>query len=382
MVSFSCEGCGDVLTKKKLDGHRNQCRGATFTCLDCMVHFWGTEYKAHTSCISEAQKYQGALYKPEKQKGKQNQNQNNKQQQQPQKASVEDVKENAVAVVSAPPEAPMPPSAVAENVNVFDYMVGQETPNQSTVNLLATAAKTEAPGAMVRFEAQDALVQTPAPKKAKKAKTPATTEPKSDKKRKRLHVDTSGSSSMDRDLEMTDAPPVLHSGLTGGLQKMMSIDFPPTPDLSGDAEDKTEETPVKRKKSKRHSSEGSMGLALMRMVTNTSSKKVKKSKSTDEERPRKHQKKTKAIEYNPSAGEEGTAVEVFRPNVEPDALASMLLAFVETENDKGITVSKALKRYHRMRASEGGVSKAVEEKELWKALRMKKNDRGEIVLFF
>jgi hypothetical protein len=45
------QGCGDVLTKKKLDGHRNQCYGASFTCLDCMIHFTGTSYKSHTVCI-------------------------------------------------------------------------------------------------------------------------------------------------------------------------------------------------------------------------------------------------------------------------------------------------------------------------------------------
>ena len=42
------QNCGDVLTKKKLDAHRGQCRGASFTCLDCMIHFHGTEYKSHT----------------------------------------------------------------------------------------------------------------------------------------------------------------------------------------------------------------------------------------------------------------------------------------------------------------------------------------------
>lgn len=42
------QNCGDVLTKKKLDAHRGHCRGASFTCLDCMTHFRGTDYKAHT----------------------------------------------------------------------------------------------------------------------------------------------------------------------------------------------------------------------------------------------------------------------------------------------------------------------------------------------
>ena len=63
MVSFSCEGCGDVLTKKKLDTHRNTCRGATFTCLDCMTHFPGTEYRAHTSCMQQ-QKWKGSSVYP------------------------------------------------------------------------------------------------------------------------------------------------------------------------------------------------------------------------------------------------------------------------------------------------------------------------------
>lgn len=42
------QACGDILTKKKLDPHRSQCRGASFTCIDCMVHFHGTEYRSHT----------------------------------------------------------------------------------------------------------------------------------------------------------------------------------------------------------------------------------------------------------------------------------------------------------------------------------------------
>ena len=44
------QGCGDVLTKKKLDAHHRQCRGSSFTCLDCMTHFRGTEYRLHTVC--------------------------------------------------------------------------------------------------------------------------------------------------------------------------------------------------------------------------------------------------------------------------------------------------------------------------------------------
>ncbi|ODV79534.1 zf-LYAR-domain-containing protein [Suhomyces tanzawaensis NRRL Y-17324] len=68
MVSFSCEVCNDTVIKKKLDQHTQRCYGAYFTCIDCSVTFLGTDYRQHTSCISEAEKYEKALYKgPKKQ---------------------------------------------------------------------------------------------------------------------------------------------------------------------------------------------------------------------------------------------------------------------------------------------------------------------------
>ncbi|KAJ1967640.1 hypothetical protein H4R35_006654 [Dimargaris xerosporica] len=69
MVSFVCNACQETLKKPKLDQHRQRCRNAQFCCIDCSREFYGTEYRQHTSCISEAEKYQKALYKP---KGKAN----------------------------------------------------------------------------------------------------------------------------------------------------------------------------------------------------------------------------------------------------------------------------------------------------------------------
>ncbi|KAI0786637.1 LYAR-type C2HC zinc finger-domain-containing protein, partial [Abortiporus biennis] len=55
--------CGDTLKKPQLDKHSYQC-GSVFTCIDCSKTFNGqSEYKGHTSCISEAEKYQKSLYK-------------------------------------------------------------------------------------------------------------------------------------------------------------------------------------------------------------------------------------------------------------------------------------------------------------------------------
>ncbi|SGZ29394.1 BQ5605_C057g12679 [Microbotryum silenes-dioicae] len=57
MVSFVCDTCNDTLKKPKLDQHAQKC-WAVYTCLDCNTTFEGTSYRAHTSCISEDQKYQ------------------------------------------------------------------------------------------------------------------------------------------------------------------------------------------------------------------------------------------------------------------------------------------------------------------------------------
>ncbi|KAF8418232.1 hypothetical protein L210DRAFT_2448371 [Boletus edulis BED1] len=62
MVSFQCHTCGDVVKKPKLDQHHGRCY-AGFDCIDCSVSFHTpAEYKSHTSCISEAEKYQKSLY--------------------------------------------------------------------------------------------------------------------------------------------------------------------------------------------------------------------------------------------------------------------------------------------------------------------------------
>ncbi|KAI8908962.1 hypothetical protein EDD86DRAFT_181543, partial [Gorgonomyces haynaldii] len=70
MVSFVCDYCQETIKKPKLDQHKGRCRQAQFTCVDCSVTFQGTEYRQHSQCISEAEKYQKALYQPKK--GKQN----------------------------------------------------------------------------------------------------------------------------------------------------------------------------------------------------------------------------------------------------------------------------------------------------------------------
>ena len=65
MVTFTCGACGESLKKNKVEQHyMKQCRSCeVVSCIDCGKDFPGDSYMQHTSCISEAQKYQGHLYK-------------------------------------------------------------------------------------------------------------------------------------------------------------------------------------------------------------------------------------------------------------------------------------------------------------------------------
>jgi cell growth-regulating nucleolar protein len=155
--------CNDVVPKKKLDAHRGKCRGASFTCLDCMVHFQGTDYRAHTSCVTEAQKYQGALYKDKSSKqprpktveqsnGKHHANGNGNKHRRPYVEDAPDA-DDPNPKEPPPPPAPSPPpvssssappctqaesSGIKADVNVFDFLLPDETPNASKVSLVGS----------------------------------------------------------------------------------------------------------------------------------------------------------------------------------------------------------------------------------------------------
>ncbi|WWD01379.1 hypothetical protein V866_008322 [Kwoniella sp. B9012] len=102
MVSFQCDACADTVKKPKLDQHRNRCH-ASFTCLDCSTTFRNPgEYKSHTTCVSEAEKYQGALYKGPKKNG---QTQTSSQSQTPAAPSPAPAPTPAAAAESAPAAA-------------------------------------------------------------------------------------------------------------------------------------------------------------------------------------------------------------------------------------------------------------------------------------
>jgi len=394
--------------------------------------------------MTEAQKYQGALYRDKQNKDQlaqalpQNPN-NSSHSTNPnamvQAAYVEDAADEYESwrdyeqrsddddhsVVDPLPEAPTPPSALEaeEHVNVFDFLVANPTPSASHVSLPATAPiQLSEDTQLVRFdpEANDmgetleeagTMVQygsgplpthfeTPAPKAARRKVKDSDKDTKKDKKRKRLHIET--------DHIMTDAPPVLHSGLTGGMNRLMSRPtvFPPSPDYSGGDVAETPASPLKKSKSKHHKSSRpseSLGNSLMAMIAASSKPKPsttkKRTKTKSSSTPSKSKKKRstksleapkeqKLLEFRPGSkdGKDGKdesgAMILYKPRAEH------FLSFVNKgpESERGCSVNKALKRYHRERsAAAPSVSKLMEEKELWRSLRMRKNDRGEIVLF-
>lgn len=513
------------------------------------------------TCMTEAQKYEGALYKPKPEKNQRRNNSNNnntnssssnqgtnnaKQASKPANGHrapyVEDAPDadNPASTTAAPPPpAPSPPpsdskkpthatprSKDAEPVNVFDFLVTSETPNASKVSVAGPKEQMKmvdhAPSV---FETSQALAElgadadddddedkkydvayeengfsygsgpippsvypnkaaptvsmefmTPAPKKKKdrSARTDgaATT---SDKKRKR-RTDDHGRD--DVDTPMGEAPssvvnhpgtPMLnHSGLTGGLNRMMR-----SPSLDADAGDGPADHPRRRyqdpsspiKRTRRDDKEtagGDPGLGISmkhragRLVSSMfggsvastssngtdraarssrrrgssddgqsgavdarSSKKTSRVRGTPVAAPdaRKSKRKSSApidgdrpsrrlreIEYPDPAprGDHGHEMVVYRQPNHPDALqqemAAHFLSLVTKgpESGRGFSMNKVLKRFHRDvtdefdadRGRETGRSRADrerrmdDEKELWRTLRVKQNERGEVVLFF
>ncbi|CAM9730895.1 unnamed protein product [Ascophyllum nodosum] len=62
-----------TLKKAQVERHVFSCRNCWgVTCVDCNFTFEGESFRAHTSCVSEDQKYQGALYKAPKAKQQKN----------------------------------------------------------------------------------------------------------------------------------------------------------------------------------------------------------------------------------------------------------------------------------------------------------------------
>ncbi|XP_037347159.2 cell growth-regulating nucleolar protein [Pungitius pungitius] len=70
MVFFTCNSCGESLKKAQVEKHVGMCRGCqVLSCIDCGKDFCGDDYKNHTRCISENQKYGGKGFEGKANKG-------------------------------------------------------------------------------------------------------------------------------------------------------------------------------------------------------------------------------------------------------------------------------------------------------------------------
>jgi cell growth-regulating nucleolar protein len=456
-----------------------------------MVHFQGTDYRAHTSCISEAQKVQGQLYREKDKKGDKRKSTNVNDTMRPKRAYVEDAPEGddskAVAIVDVPPRAPTPPQSQDQlaNVNVFDFLVTEDTPNgnktapppsdgrRAIENVMFNGNQDSqysqysqdgahymqygysygyAPlqPAFERYDSWQNLTDsqpsqalmpppayvTPAPKEHRREKKDAHTTEKSDKKRKRHQVEeldlSSAKRPSSRDDTMLDMSGdgrhgrVLHSGLTGGLNKLVTdpeflddrIDAGPTPILSPikrSKREKDDKLEREEKKSRRASSYVSYSTTNSKPSTvKTSDRHDGRSRDVDRkyhddrqhrrrhsservyyEDSRRHRdsfsssdrphgnKHLKAIEFpssRPSSVQPSTNNQIVSYSADRADLFMSLIT-KGPDSERGCSINKVLKRYHRERHVRGSDDKDDEDKELWKMLRLRRNDRGEIVLF-
>jgi hypothetical protein len=70
MPIFICEACNETLKRNKVQQHRYGCRNCwVMSCMDCNQRFEGDDFLGHTTCVTEAERYQGHLYVHKENKG-------------------------------------------------------------------------------------------------------------------------------------------------------------------------------------------------------------------------------------------------------------------------------------------------------------------------
>jgi cell growth-regulating nucleolar protein len=360
----------------------------------------------------------------------------------------------ALAIVDAPPRAPSPPPFM-DTINVFDFLVkdGEDGDwededdmklDRPSVAAYQTNGFSYGSGpissALTRFDRSHSkkadskqtanAFATPAPRRSRAKHATfesGSSTAKKSSKRKFAHVDDLDlSKSGPTDIVMTDATPsngFVHSGLTGGLGKLLSKAFPPSPDLSGgnsptspvkrsrkdkDRDTQRREKKARRKsdsdkekedrKSKKHKTDAEHGkskdkksnllgtskhASSDRRVTRKRSPSpgVTKQYALSLSPPERHAKKPlKAIEYHPSSdapevedlSKALVKVEHAPTTKSVDTFLSCLVKGSET--DAGVSVWRALKRWRKQGGSDD------KEKELWKELKIRSNERGELVI--
>lgn len=344
---------------------------------------------------------------------------------------------SSLAIVDAPPEAPSPPPAP---VNVFDFLVNghgddewesdeDDMHPEFAPHLSANGyeyGSHPVPAGFDRYQSIPDLKEaagsdgdfiTPAPRRShtRNLSTDSTNQKKSAKRKRGHPEDLDMSKIHTKDVVMTDVPS-MHSGLTGGINRLMTQrhGLPPSPEDSPDSP----KSPIKRsrregkEKKERRKSSDSEKVDRKRTKHEKDSKTPKPSKTSSKQpaptsatkirrsffsssgaitrraaSPSHAQspirKKTKAIEYPSQNGTENgqdDSMALVRishaPTTKP--VASFLDCLAKgTDSEEGVSVWKALKRWRR---DAGGSESRDGEKELWKGIKIRMNDRGELII--
>jgi len=121
MVAFVCDLCQASLKKAKVDLHCRTCPAESVSCLACSKTFFGDDFRAHTECISEAQKYEGKLFKGKAHKNGPPANGSQVQRAEP-TPTITEVKAHSSSVANAPScqkrDNPEPPQAASKKAKV------------------------------------------------------------------------------------------------------------------------------------------------------------------------------------------------------------------------------------------------------------------------
>ena len=356
----------------------------------------------------------------------------------------------SLARVDVPPPAPSPPPA--DVPNVFDFLVEEKTPSRPQ-SLRSSVSASSSPRlgykalpspkkrvhmdervieyghapieqSNVKYDSNlslamdvdsqhtlpgSSLHRTPAAKSSKEDKHADKKASKSgsEKKRKRPPVeelDLSESRKSSQELEEEGAP-VLHSGLTGGLAKLLGKNG----DSQVDAPSPL--SPKKRHKRERHETDSADGDRVKHSRSRKhgdgddggQKRKHKRHRSDGDEIPKSLKAlepaaEIKTIEYHKHSGN-GESHALTRVTSTATASSSrqefrshseFFLSLIDKghASHKGQSIWGTLKSFHdgmceeeEKEAYEGSGVRVREEKRLMKALRMKINRQGEIVLF-
>ena len=293
MVFFICDACGESVKRGMVQKHVAKCRSCwVLSCVDCLKTFEGDAYLTHMACMSEAQRYQGALYRPKENKAERLQN-----------AWMVCVRAALVAMgkdgAGAPPGALRALRSLAMNDNVprkkkkFINFVKNSQPRCEYIELMWTFIETEQTAAKAAEVAAVAAAKAAAEKAnpgSTKRKAEAAAAASASKKAKLAaeDSDSSGWSDSDDDAEKAE---LVKKAIMAAAEKAAE---------KAAAEAKAARKAKKKAKKAKRAGTAAAAAAAVASAASSAVKKVKKSKK--EKKKKQKKKKQDAATERLAAG--------------------------------------------------------------------------------